>query len=53
MHAKKLDYRHKGLFWCIKVLNFVHCTVGYAQLTVVLYKTACIAYVMHNAMQYL
>ena len=43
----------KGLFWFPKILNYVCYSVIWAQITLILCKTALIAYLVLNPMQYL
>ena len=43
MHLKAYSFALKGLVYCLKVLNYVHYTVRYAQITLLVYKDICLA----------
>ena len=48
MHAKAYFLAVKGLFYCPKVLNYVHYTIRYAQITLSVCKAICIACMQHG-----
>ena len=48
MNAKAYILTTKGLFYCPKVLNYVRCTVRYAQITLLVHEAIWSVYVQHS-----
>ena len=48
MHVKAYFLAVKGLFYCPKVLNYVHYTIKYAKITLSVHKAIYLACVQHG-----
>ena len=53
MHAKANFLAAKGLFYYLKVLNYVHYTVRYIKITLEVRESICTACMQHGTTQYL